>query len=348
MPARAHQLHQPSRSADRELGSRRQARGRRAFVRTLDPPEGSNLDAPLPPTARSGRPRRARRAGRPARSPRRPARRPNPAPPPPPPTAPPTGSPPSSRPRTACSPSASAARGVRRPGPHHRRDPRPRRRRPGRRPAVDLALDALADPRTSMPYVTGFETADGPRRQRRRQDPARSSEIAGVDVERRPTTSRPTSAALMETDGDDAGRFSDTDSLASATSPTASARPSPSSPSTARRRGVPTAAVDYLLDQQCSDGSFRLYQFGYALSFDPPVTVDTHTCDDPAEGDPDATAFALHGPARGAVDARGRRRDRRRGRPPARPAAVLGRLLRHRRGEHQHDRPGRRRAARGR
>ena len=65
--------------------------------------------------------------------------------------------------------------------------------------------------------------------------------------------------------------------------------------------GVPGDAVDYLLEQQCSDGSFRLYQFGYVLSFDPFETVDTHTCDDPAEGDADATAFALHGAPRGAV-----------------------------------------------
>ena len=58
--------------------------------------------------------------------------------------------------------------------------------------------------------------------------------------------------------------------------------------------GVPSEAVDYLLDQQCSDGSFRLYQFGYVLAFGPPpVTVTTHSCEDPAEGDADATAFAL-------------------------------------------------------
>ena len=112
--------------------------------------------------------------------------------------------------------------------------------------------------------------------------------------------------------------------------------------------GVPTAAVDYLLDQQCSDGSFRLYQFGYVLSFGPPpVTVDTHSCDDPAEGDADATAFALHGPARACP---------RRPRSPRRiggavdfllgPAAVVGWLLRHRRGEQQHHGPRRRRAAR--
>ena len=110
--------------------------------------------------------------------------------------------------------------------------------------------------------------------------------------------------------------------------------------------GVPADAVDFLLDQQCSDGSFRLYQFGYMLSFDPFETVDTHTCDDPAEGDADATAFALQAllvvPSSPAVD----RGDRRRGRLPARPAAAVRWLLRHRRGEQQHHRPGRRRAAR--
>ena len=55
--------------------------------------------------------------------------------------------------------------------------------------------------------------------------------------------------------------------------------------------GVPPAAVDFLLDQQCSGGSFRC-TVDYIV-FDPFGGCDTHTCDDPAEGDPDATGFAL-------------------------------------------------------
>ncbi len=118
-------------------------------------------------------------------------------------------------------------------------------------------------------------------------------EISGTDV----SSAYDLEAALrslMETGGDpDPGRFSDISSFGSnfangigqALAILALDRTG---------GGVPTAAVDYLLDQQCSDGSFRLYQFGYVLSFGPPpVTVDTHSCEDPAEGDADATAFAL-------------------------------------------------------
>jgi LPXTG-motif cell wall-anchored protein len=57
--------------------------------------------------------------------------------------------------------------------------------------------------------------------------------------------------------------------------------------------GVPAEAVDFLLSQQCSDGSFRLYYYGYITSYDPFETVQDETCDDVAEGDTDATALAL-------------------------------------------------------
>lgn len=98
---------------------------------------------------------------------------------------------------------------------------------------------------------------------------------------------------LMATDGDDVGRFNDTDlqgygnyanGLGQALAVLALDRTA---------GGAPSDAVDFLLSQQCSDGSFRLYYFGYAISFDPFETVQTHTCADPAEGDVDATALAL-------------------------------------------------------
>ena len=157
-------------------------------------------------------------------------------------------------------------------------------------PAVDVANAALAANLTD--YVTGFDAPDG----RAANAIAKTlllEEISGTDV----SSAYDLEAALrslMETGGDpDPGRFSDISSFGSnfangigqALAILALDRTG---------GGVPTAAVDYLLDQQCSDGSFRLYQFGYVLSFGPPpVTVETHSCEDPAEGDADATAFAL-------------------------------------------------------
>ena len=98
----------------------------------------------------------------------------------------------------------------------------------------------------------------------------------------------------METDGADLGRFTDTDSLGFGQFANGIGQALAILALDRTAGGVPSEAVDYLLDQQCSDGSFRLYQFGYVLSFGPPpVTVTTHSCEDPAEGDADATAFAL-------------------------------------------------------
>ena len=97
----------------------------------------------------------------------------------------------------------------------------------------------------------------------------------------------------MATDGDEIGRFNDTDlqgfgnyanGLGQALAILALDRTA---------GGVPADAVDFLLDQQCPDGSFRLYYFGYVTSFDPFETVDDLTCTDPADGDVDATALAL-------------------------------------------------------
>jgi hypothetical protein len=99
--------------------------------------------------------------------------------------------------------------------------------------------------------------------------------------------------SLMATTGDEIGRFNDTDlqgfgnyanGLGQALAVLALDRTG---------GGAPADAVDFLLDQQCSDGSFRLYYFGYVTSFDPFETVTDLTCTDPAEGDVDATALAL-------------------------------------------------------
>ncbi len=99
--------------------------------------------------------------------------------------------------------------------------------------------------------------------------------------------------SLMEASGPDAGRFSDTDSQGFGNYANGIGQALAVLALDRTPEGVPASAVEYLLRQQCSDGSFRLYQFGYVLSFDPFQTVDTHTCDDTAEGDPDTTAFAL-------------------------------------------------------
>ena len=86
--------------------------------------------------------------------------------------------------------------------------------------------------------------------------------------------------------------------------------------------GVPTEAVDYLLDQQCSDGSFRLYQFGYVLEFGPPpVTVDDALVRGPGGGRRGRDGVRAAGAPRGAVVHRGVGRRVRRRRLPARSAA---------------------------
>jgi len=162
-------------------------------------------------------------------------------------------------------------------------------------PAVDVALDALAADlaidTVDAEYLTGFETLTD----RAANAVAKAlllETISGVDVS--PGTDLDADLrSLMETDGDDLGRFSDTDSKSYGNYANGIGQALAILALDRTAGGVPSDAVDYLLGQQCSDGSFRLYQFGYTLSFDPFVQVDTHTCEDPAEGDPDATAFAL-------------------------------------------------------
>jgi hypothetical protein len=151
-------------------------------------------------------------------------------------------------------------------------------------PAVDVALDALADPANLDPYITGFETpAD-----RAANAVAKTlllELVSGTDV----SSAYDLEAdlrAVMETTGDDVGRFSDTDSLGFGNFANGIGQALAVLALDRTAGGAPSDSVDYLLHQQCPDGSFRLYHFGTGA-------VDTHTCDDAAEGDPDATAFAL-------------------------------------------------------
>ena len=157
-------------------------------------------------------------------------------------------------------------------------------------PAVGLALDALADPANLVPYITGFSTIPTDRSANAVAKTLLVERIADVDASDAYDLEADL-RGLMESTGADTGRFSDigASNFANGIGQALAILALDRTPG-----GSPTAAIDYLLDQQCADGSFRLYQFGYTLDFGPPVvTVDTHTCDDPSEGDPDATAFAL-------------------------------------------------------
>jgi LPXTG-motif cell wall-anchored protein len=156
-------------------------------------------------------------------------------------------------------------------------------------PAVDVALGALAADLTD--YLTGFETPSD----RAANATAKTlllEEVSGADVSDGMDLDADL-RGLMATDGEDLGRFLDTDSLDFGQFANGIGQALGILALDRTGGGVPADAVDYLLGQQCPDGSFRLYQFGYVLSFDPFETVETHTCEDASEGDPDATAFAL-------------------------------------------------------
>jgi LPXTG-motif cell wall-anchored protein len=161
-------------------------------------------------------------------------------------------------------------------------------------PAVDVAHDAAADLQIDTPdaeYLTGFEALTD----RAANAVAKTlllEQIGDVDLSSG-TDLGADLRSLMETDGDDLGRFSDTDSKGFGNFANGIGQALGILALDRTAGGAPSDAVDYLLGQQCSNGSFRLYHFGYVLSFDPFVTVDSHTCDDPADGDADATAFAL-------------------------------------------------------
>jgi len=171
-------------------------------------------------------------------------------------------------------------------------------------PAVGLGLDALAA--AIGPYVTGFSTEAADRAANAVAKALFLELVAGRDIS--PAYElEPDLRSLMATDGDEVGRFNDTDLLGYGNFSNGIGQAFAVLALDRTSAGVPSPAVDFLLSQQCSDGSFRLYYYGYVVSYDPFVTVDDLTCVDPAEGDADATAFALMallaGPASPAVDA---------------------------------------------
>jgi len=142
-------------------------------------------------------------------------------------------------------------------------------------PAVAAARDGLSGQMAD--YLTGF--AGGTARAAGAvAKTLLAEEVLGSDLS--PDFDlEPDLRSLMDVDGDHAGRFRDkegwgdySNGLGQALALLALARTD---------AGVPADALGYLLDQQCADGSFRLY-------YDPGAT-----CTDPAEGDPDATALAL-------------------------------------------------------
>lgn len=142
-------------------------------------------------------------------------------------------------------------------------------------PAVAAAEAAL--PGQMPDYLTGFSGGTA-RAAGAVAKTLLTEEVLGVDLSPGYDL-EPDLRSLMDTSGDHAGRFRDregwgdfSNGLGQALGLLALGRTS---------GGAPAAAVGYLLDQQCADGSFRLY-------YDPGTT-----CTDPAAGDPDATAMAL-------------------------------------------------------
>jgi hypothetical protein len=157
-------------------------------------------------------------------------------------------------------------------------------------PAVASAIDAVDA--ATFDYVNQLSTFPADRAANATAKALLLQQVVGADLG--PTVDLEADLrSLMATAGDEIGRFNDTDlqgfgnyanGLGQALAVLALDRTG---------GGVPADAVDFLLDQQCVDGSFRLYYFGYITSFDPFETVADLTCTDPAEGDVDATALAL-------------------------------------------------------
>lgn len=145
----------------------------------------------------------------------------------------------------------------------------------GSGPAIDAAAASL--PLEMGDYITGFAGGTA-RAAGATAKTLFTEEVLGRDLS--PAYDLEADLrSLMATDGAHPGRFQDvggfddySNGLSQALGVLALARTG---------GGVPAEAVAYLLAQQCSDGSFLLY-FG-----------DTGSCDDPAGGDADATAFAL-------------------------------------------------------
>lgn len=142
-------------------------------------------------------------------------------------------------------------------------------------PAVAVARDGLSSQMTD--YLTGYAggtaRAAGALAKTLLTEEAVGEDVSpGFDLE-------PELRALMDVEGDHAGRFRDKEGWGDFSNGLGQALAVLALAGT--DAGVPAAALDYLLAQQCADGSFRLY-------YDPGAS-----CADPAEGDPDATAVAL-------------------------------------------------------
>lgn len=142
-------------------------------------------------------------------------------------------------------------------------------------PAVATARDGLGPQMAD--YLTGFAGGSA-RAAGAVAKTLLAEDVLGTDLS--PDFDlEPDLRGLMDVDGDHAGRFRDKEGWGDYSNGLGQALALMALAGT--DVGVPAPAVGYLLDQQCADGSFRLY-------YDPGTT-----CTDPSEGDPDATALAL-------------------------------------------------------
>ncbi|MEO6318297.1 MAG: hypothetical protein ABIP36_05885 [Acidimicrobiales bacterium] len=160
----------------------------------------------------------------------------------------------------------------------------------GTDPVVLQAVAAVDD--ATLAYVTQGSELEGDRAANATAKALLLQEVLGADLGA-DVDLETDLRSLMATDGDEVGRFNDTDlqgfgnyanGLGQALGVLALDRTA---------GGAPVEAVELLTSQQCPDGSFRIYYFGYVTSFDPYETVEDLTCIDAAEGDVDATALAL-------------------------------------------------------
>src|SRR5436190_19279689 len=165
-------------------------------------------------------------------------------------------------------------------------------------PAVDLGLDALAadlalDTEFSE-YLNGFETLTD----RAANAVAKTlllELISGVDVSDGIDLEADLRGLMAPEvpDAPDVGRFNDSDSLGWGNFANTIGQSLAVLGLDRTAGGVPDEAVDFLLGEQCPNGSFRLYHVEPAPPEDPEAPIPEHPCVDDTEGDADATAFAL-------------------------------------------------------
>jgi hypothetical protein len=157
-------------------------------------------------------------------------------------------------------------------------------------PAMALGQQALGS--ELVPYLTGFSTEPADRSANAVAKTLLLEEVTGTDVSAAYDLEADL-RSLLATEGDEVGRVNDTDLLGYGNYANGIGQALAVLALDRTGGGVPADAVDFLLSQQCGDGSFRLYYYGYTISFDPFEVVDDVTCTDAADGDADATAFAL-------------------------------------------------------